>query len=454
VGTRAVVIGASMAGLAAARVLSEHVDHVDIFERDQLPETADVRPGVPQARHAHALLGAGDQLLTRWFPGIHEQLVAGGAAEVGGEEVWWYEGGGFKVRSSWGTKAVVSSRPFLEHTVRQRVGALSAVDIHSGSVVRELLIDNDRVAGVMIDGQPQLADLVVDCSGRNTKMLDQLTTAGFPAPRVVQVKVDLAYRSRVLRRGPADFDGRSAQISPGFPDQPRAAILLPMEGERWILTLAAMHGDAAPNDDEAFRGFARSLPSLLVADVLEGAEVLSPIMTYRLPSSQWRHFEKLERWPAGYLALGDAVCSFNPIYGQGMSSAALQARALGIVLARVGLSSPLLAREHYQKAARVVADPWMLAVGADFRHPSTTGPKPAGTDLFNRYLAKVHLASHVSPAVNRQLMQVQNLLAPWTSLLRPAMVGQVLLAARRSPVSRGGTSPTPRYMVSLVPQRD
>lgn len=204
-----------------------------------------------------------------------------------------------------------------------------------------------------------------------------------------------------------------------------------------MVTLSGMHGDVPPADDEGYLAFARSLPSPIAAQVLEHCESLSPVVGYRYPSSQRRRFERAGRHPEGFVALGDSNCSFNPVYGQGISSSALQADVLGQVVASRGVEAPGLPRAFYSRAAKIIDMAWTIAVGSDFMHPRTTGPKPPAIDLTNRYVTKVLHATHTSLPVTRSLMRVQGLEAPASSLLRPTTVFQVLRAARRSPAETG-----------------
>jgi 2-polyprenyl-6-methoxyphenol hydroxylase-like FAD-dependent oxidoreductase len=443
-GSTAVVIGASMAGLATARVLSEHVDHVTILERDHLPQDAETRRGVPQGRHAHVLLGVGQQLLDGWFQGLAGELVDRGAVPFGTDDIVWHQAGHYRVRSDLGFPAMSMSRPLLEGTVRDRLlRQCSNVTLRDGISVTRPLVEDGRVVGVLIDRAEHRADLVVDCSGRNTRSLDQLAEAGYRQPEVSAICIDMAYGTRVVRRRPDDLDGKVAVVIDDPERGHRMGVMVPVEGDRWIVTVGSFHGDLVPTEPAGFENFARGLPAPEIARVLARTEALTPVLTHRMRTSQRRHMERLERTPAGFLLLGDGICSFNPIYGQGMSSAALQARALGEVIERHGLRSPKLAHAFYQRAAKVVDVPWKIAAGGDFADPRTTGPKPAGTDLINRYLDKVFRACHTSVAVARQTMRVQNLLARPESLMTPSMVLRVLLAARRSPAARANM-PSPR----------
>jgi 2-polyprenyl-6-methoxyphenol hydroxylase-like FAD-dependent oxidoreductase len=434
--THAIVVGASMAGLLTARVLSDYVNRVTILERDRLPHDVATRRGVPQGRHAHALLAAGQQLIDGWFPGLSDELVEAGAVPLDSEDAVWHQGGAYRVRCDLGFMAMSMSRPLLEGAIRRRlVLGSSNVSINDEVSVDGLIVEDGSVVGVRVDGVAHLADLVVDCSGRNTRFLDQLAKLGFAAPEVSSIRIDMAYGTRVVRRRPDDLDGTVAIMVDDTAGGQRIGTMLPIEGDRWILTVGAFHGDVPPTDPAEFEAFARSFPSPALANVLARNEVLTPVLTHRMPASQRRHMERLGRTPPGFLVLGDAICSFNPIYGQGMSSAALQARALGEVIEHHGATAPTVAAAFYRRAAKVVDVPWKIAAGADFADPRTTGPKPAGTDLINRYLDKVFKACHTSVPVARKILRVQNLLARPESLMTPAMIVRVLLAARRSPAA-------------------
>ncbi|MDY7103908.1 MAG: FAD-dependent monooxygenase [Actinomycetota bacterium] len=433
--TTAIVIGASMGGLAAARVLSEHVDRVEVIERDALPVEAATRRGVPQGRHAHILLAAGEGLLDGWFPGLADELLARGAVRCGTERMVWFQAGGYRVQADLGLTQVSMTRPLLEGTVRRRLVSLPNVTITDGVSVDRLIVERGRVSGVTVDGVDRRADLVVDCSGRQGRFLTQLESLGFPAPDVTAIRIDMAYGTRIVPRRPSDV----ADAFIGVVDSParghRIGVAVPVEDDRWIITLGGFHGDAPPSDPVEFERFARSLPASDVAELLDGNEALTPVMTHRMATSQRRHVERLRETPAGYVVLGDGICSFNPIYGQGMSSAAMQADVLGEAVGEHGPASAELARAFYRRAAKVVDVPWKIAAGTDFAHPATTGRKPFGTDLTNRYLDQVLRAYHTSVPVSRRMFEVQNLLARPESLMTPAMMARVLWAARRSPAN-------------------
>ncbi len=207
--------------------------------------------------------------------------------------------------------------------------------------------------------------------------------------------------------------------------------MFPIEGDRWVLSMGGWMGDHAPTDEQGFLEYARALPAPDVYDIISQAEPLSDITPHKFISSLRRHYEKLERFPEGYLVLGDAICSFNPTYGQGMTSAAMQAAELDAILAQRQANAAGIAPVFFKRAAKVIDTPWQLAVGEDFRFPGTTGPKPAGVDLINRYVAAVHRATLVDTLVGAAFIRVMNLMAPPTSLMTPSLMLRVWQANRR-----------------------
>ena len=216
------------------------------------------------------------------------------------------------------------------------------------------------------------------------------------------------------------------------PDHRRYGAAFPIEGDRWFVTLGGYHGDRAPTDPEGFQRFADELPESAIAELLRGAEPLSDPVTYSFPASRRRHFERLRRVPAGYVAVGDALCSFNPVYGHGMTVAALEAITLGECLDRRGSTDAPLARDFYRRSAGLIAVAWDMAAAVDFTYPDTTGPQPRGLAVTQWYQRRIVRATHISAEVAVAIIRVQHLIEPATNLLRPAMVAKVLRAARQS----------------------
>ena len=303
------------------------------------------------------------------------------------------------------------------------------------------MADRVRVIGVEVENRGTSthnetisADLVVDATGRGSRAPQWLTELGYTAPAESEVKVDVGYATRLYRRDPNDPLAQSWLLStPEAPKESRFGGLFPIEGDRWIVSIGGWAGDHTPTDEEGFLAFARSLPNPDIYRIISTSEPISEISPHRFPASLRRHYEQLERFPQGFLVLGDAISSFNPTYGQGMSSAILQAAALDKILAQKAIAPELLARTFFKAAAAVVDIPWQLSVGEDFRFPQTVGPKPAGVDLINRYVAAVHRATRFDPVVGRAFLKVMNLLAPPTSLMTPAMMWRVWQANRKNP---------------------
>jgi 2-polyprenyl-6-methoxyphenol hydroxylase-like FAD-dependent oxidoreductase len=442
----AVVIGASMAGLLAARVLSDAFERVTLIERDALPEEVAQRKGVPQGQHLHVLLVRGEQIVSRLFPGLLDDLVRDGATRFDFcQDMRWFQEGGYKTRFAGGILATAMSRPLLESHVRRRVLALDNVGCLDEREVTGLITNGgaERVTGVTLrrrkcDDAPEdtlAAELVVDAGGRGSRSPQWLEALGYGRPAESVVRIDLGYASRIYRLDKRLLpDARGVMTIPAPPSGLRGGAVAPLEGGRWIVTLCGWTGDYPAGDEAGFLEFARSLPAPDVYGVVSQAEPLGDIVTCRMPSNLRRRYERLKRFPDGYLIMGDALCSFNPVYGQGMTVSALEADLLERWLASGGGRAAAASRRFLEAAARIIDVPWTVAAGEDFRFPGVTGPKPPGTDLINRYMSRLHrTAIHDAEAVHA-FFEVMNMLKPPTSLLSPRMA---LRVAGRRPVRAG-----------------
>ena len=289
--------------------------------------------------------------------------------------------------------------------------------------------DANRVTGVTLDnGDTLAADLVVDATGRGSRSDRWLAALGCAIPETAEVKIGVGYASLFLRREPSHLtEGKGIFILPTPPGK-RAGLLLPVEGDRWLVSMGGWHGDF-PKHPGDFPRFAADLPHPTIHKVLQTAEPLSDLTSYGFPSSKRRYFEKLRRVPGGYVATGDAVCSFNPIYGQGMTCATLDALALGRQLDKHGSASSAMAAGFYREIGDILSTPWRFAVGGDFSFPETTGPRPRGISLLNGYSRRIQLASRIDSDVRRAFTSVQHLIAPPTILFTPSMIAKVLRAS-------------------------
>jgi 2-polyprenyl-6-methoxyphenol hydroxylase-like FAD-dependent oxidoreductase len=438
-GGNAIVLGGSIAGLLAARVLTDYFDHVMLIERDAFPEGAENRKGVPQGRHLHALLTKGEQIISRLFPGLSDELSEGGATrcDIPGD-VLWYQYGGYKRRFQSGITVLSMSRPFLETGVRRRVLAIRNLRCLDQCDVKDLIAtaDRRRITGVRIQrrepGSPLEefnADLVVDATGRGSQSPRWLESLGYPRPEETAIQVGVGYTTRAYRQRSGCLEGAKAVFSmPTPPRERRGGVLFPMEGGRWMVTLAGWFGESAPADEKGFLEYARSLPALDIYNVIRQAEPLTDFVTHKLPSNLRHHYDRMKRFPAGYLVIGDAICSFNPVYGQGMTVSALGAEALNesleLTLAQNDFDS--LARHFFRRVTRAVDHAWTLAVGEDLRYPEADGPRPAGTDVINWYLGKVHRATLRDRDISTKFFSVMTMTHPPLTLFKPSALIRVL----------------------------
>ena len=388
---RAVVLGSGMAGLFAARVLSDHFDEVLLIDRDDIPDSPCTRPGIPQGKHFHALLPGGLNIANELFSGFGDDLQDAGAVPcVGGQDFFAYrpEGKSYAIAVYQPEPKPMGmiyfmSRSLLEHCLRRRVQDLPNVETRYRSLVREALADDGRVTGVVIEGGERVsADLVVDATGRNARSIHWLTTLGFEAPPESAVNCDFAYASAVVRPSDPEALGGAGFFVLPKPDEPhntRGAYVVRIEGDNWLAGLGGRFGDYPPTDIDEWREFGRTLAYPVWDEVLSTTELVTKPVGFKFPRSVRRHFERLDGFPDGLVPLGDSVCHFNPVYGQGMSAAACQARALGKVLerrARASQDLTGLAFEFFPEAFEVTRTPWALAAAADFQDGRTTGDFP------------------------------------------------------------------------------
>jgi 2-polyprenyl-6-methoxyphenol hydroxylase-like FAD-dependent oxidoreductase len=422
---RALVLGGSIAGLLAARVLSDCYDEVVVVDRDVLNPQDGLRRGVPQARHLHGLLARGQQLLEAFFPGLTREL-ADATAPVGDmlADTRLCFGGHQFAKGPSGLTMVCASRPTLESTIRRRVAAVPSVRVLDGRDAVGLLTDarGRRVIGARVFGRADgsaaeevQANLVVDATGRGSRLPRWLEALGYAPPSTVQLRVGVGYASREYRL-PADALGRDlVAISAPTPRHRRGGALSRIEEGRWIATLMGVLGDHPPTDDAGFQRFAADLALPDVPRALMDGEAQGAPVAHRHPCSVWHRYERLRRFPGGLAVLGDAICSLNPIYGQGMTVAALQALALREHCCR---RAPDPAA-YLRAAARASRVAWALAAGADVAFPDVQGQRTPATRVLGEYVALVQAGASHDPTLGRAFLRVTSLVDPPPALLRP-----------------------------------
>ncbi|MDP9292281.1 MAG: FAD-dependent monooxygenase [Verrucomicrobiota bacterium] len=438
IGKQAVVIGAGMAGLTAAGALADHFDQVVILERDTLPSEPSYRAGTPQARHVHALLLSGQRALSELFPGFEQDLAQAGAVPLRvGLDVRMERPGydPFPQRDlGWVNYAV--SRPTIERAVRRRVESRANTTLRQRCRVQEVLAspNGGAVTGVRYENENGAsetiaADLVVDASGRGALTLALLQSIDRPPPEETTIGIDLGYATCVFTiPDDASSDWKGVMTFGQAPHNSRGGLMLPLEGNRWMATIGGRHGDVPSGDAEGFLTYARALRTPTIYNAISRAKRLDGVARYGFPESVRRHFERLDVFPRGLLPIGDAICRFNPVYGQGMSVAAQEACLLQRLLERSGGDDdPIagLAPTFFADVQTLIETPWSVAI-LDFAFPNTRGQRPADFETTLKFgIALTRLAAE-DPAVHKMTAEVQNLLRPRTVYREPALVQRVL----------------------------
>jgi len=454
--SHAVVIGASIAGLLAAAALSGACPRVTLFERDTLPAEPGPRRGVPQTRQLHALQARGVQALDELLPGLRDELVAAGGvlADMQGDIHWYLDDYLLKTART-GLEGIGISRPLLEWLIRSRVAALPGVTITDATDVVGLATADDHVTGVTVRAartrdaaeETIAADLVIDAAGAGSRIPVWLPQFGLDAPRTTRVRAGVTYVTRMYRRDQKQLDGRFGSLVTPYPGRPFGGAVLRQEGERWVVLLAGMVGTEPPLDEDGMIAFADQFACGDIAAVLRESAPLTEPLKYTYPESARNHYEKLGRRLGGLLVIGDAYCGFNPIYGQGITIAALEAlilrRLLGATEGSATEGSATegrgtedsgagLARAYFQAAGKLVDEAWETSASSDLRFPEVEGRRRRGAGLINAYGEKFRAAASVDPALGETFLRVANMADKPAKLLSPGTVLRVFRSAGKA----------------------
>jgi 2-polyprenyl-6-methoxyphenol hydroxylase-like FAD-dependent oxidoreductase len=443
---QAVVIGGSIAGLLAVRVLLDHFEKVTLFECDRFPQEPTSRPGIPQANQVHVILTQGQRILEQLFPGLKDELTAAGAPTVDWLGDWIVLGTwGWGQRFASGFTGYTCSRTFLEWVLRRRLTQNKRLRILERCQVTELLTNTSlsQVTGVRwryragadTTTPPQTQDfaanLVVDATGRNSAMPKWLAALGYASPQETIVNSFLGYASRWYQR-PEGFevDWLGATVMSKPPAAGRGGVLYPVEGNRWVVTLGGIGRDYPPTSEAGFLEFARSLRSPIIYEAIKDAQPLSPVYGYRRTENRWYRYEKMSLLPEGVVVMGDAVCAFNPVYGQGITVAAMEALILDSCLQqqfRRNHSSIFgLTRRFQKQLAKTIATPWLMATGEDLRWSTTIGEQPDRiAQLTQRYFEQVLRLMIDAPDVYQKFWAVVHMVEPPTILFQPNIMARI-----------------------------
>ncbi|SMB82913.1 FAD-dependent oxidoreductase [Deinococcus hopiensis] len=443
----AIVMGASMAGLLAARVLAETYAQVTLLERDECSAHATARKGVPQSQQPHALLLRGKQILEELYPGLEAELHAQGALSGDMTHATRIVAGDtYLAKSHSGLPLLFATRPLIEAAVRTRTLTLPNVRLRAGTSVKGFVSVGDRAAvgGVRVrtaDGAEEdlMGDLVVDATGRGSRTPAWLKELGFARPRESRLPVNVTYTSRFYRRSPEHLGGDLMLVTlPNQPKDRRVMGCFAAEGDRWHVFLTGWHGEHAPPNDAGVLEFARSLEHPDLAAFLSSLEPVSDYAVHRYPANVRHHYEELRRFPRGLIVIGDALCSFNPSSAQGMTVAALEALALRTAL-RGTRDLDAVRRRYFRLADRALTLPWSVVTGSDGSYPEANWPQPPASRVLGRYLNRVQQAAVYDGAVSRTFFQVGQMVRSPAALFAPTFVLRVLRA--RAPSRAPQASP-------------
>jgi 2-polyprenyl-6-methoxyphenol hydroxylase-like FAD-dependent oxidoreductase len=437
IGKQAVVIGAGMSGLAAARVLADHFDTVTLVERDTLPANAVSRAGVPQDKHQHGLLVGGTLALNELFPGFDKDLIEAGVVTIKIASDMRMERLGYDMpQRDLGYVAFAMSRPLIESVTRRRTLQHRNITLKSGWRAVNIVASSDGAAVKAVrcetkDGLDEVlpADLVIDASGRGSLILALLRSAGAPLPDVTVIGIDRLSATSIMPipdDAPDDW-----KLVMTLPDPSRGGpggLLMPIEGNRWMLATGAQDGTPAPRDWSEILDFARKIRTPTIYNAIRKSKPLQPVVRYSYSESVWRHFERLDSMPRGVLAVGDAFCRFNPVHGQGMTVAAQEAVLLRALLQKSAQEpDPLAAvqRSFHAEAGLLIETPWVMSAVSDFLYPNARGERPK--DLANtlKFGAALERLAVRDPAIHKLTTEVAHLIKPRSVYQDPEIMQRV-----------------------------
>ena len=423
-----IIVGAGMAGLFAAASLSDVARKISLIDKDSIPDSPQFRLGVAQGAHVHTLLGYGVEAMEKLIPGFISDLYSEGAVKIRRNyDIWFHDAAGPTPIRDVGIITPSVTRPLLEHVTRQRVLALPNVNLKDATKIIGLEIDNrNGIAGVQVvtsdKSESLYADLVVECSGRASLLAKWLTDHGYGEVPSQRLKILMGYTSGFFRMPNDIAENGKARLMLAVPPGYRAAYLTPVDGDMWLATMYGRGRDTAPPDAEGFVAWTKGLPHPIVHNMLIQAEPISEFKTYKIPFGIWFRYDRMEEFPCGLIPMGEAMTSFNPMYGQGISLAAGQALALRDAAAQ-GLGSHLSTR-YFDGCNTLNGVGWSVMETRDFAYDTTTGERPPDLDARWQAASAIRRLAEVDSDVHSLSVRVTHLLESPSELAKPDIVEQ------------------------------
>ncbi len=417
---RVVVVGGGVAGLLAAQAMASFSAEVVVLEAGPEPTPGHPQKGTPQGHHIHVLLARGQDDMEALVPGFLDALQKRGVPrEDAGECFRWWNKHVWMLNHPSGVHYMPMSRPTLKATLRECIAPSPKIHIRWETKVAGLVTNMGRVSGVRLcDGEQVSADLVIDAAGRGSTGDRWLSEAGFVVPKRAEIKVGLSYVSCRYSGIELDCSCLAVHGSDG-----RLAALMPVENGEWIVTLGGYH-DVAPKASD-FDDFVYALEQPDVANALRQATRVSPVRTFRVKRIRRRLFEDVRRHATGFVSLGDSLCTFDPVYGQGMTVAAAQVLALRALVAS-GVSAKDLPGRFYAEATKILDPAWLLGAAEAFRSPLTEGDRPRGLWAVQRLFDVMLKGVGTHAATQRAVLEVMHMRRGAEALMQPAIVKRAL----------------------------
>jgi 2-polyprenyl-6-methoxyphenol hydroxylase-like FAD-dependent oxidoreductase len=434
---RAVIVGASVAGLFAGRVLADHFDEVLLVDKETLDQGPTPRKAVPQGNHIHGILTPTFHNLERFLPELIDDLIRNGAHIFDGGKDWkFHVHGNFLTKGETGQTLIGSTRPFFEDRLRRMVTGISNIEIRTEHRFKNWVTgkDQSRVEGVVFGtaaGEVELsAELLVDARGRGSTLSKELQELGYEAPVEELVGVDLGYTTRLYKASNFSQDWNLLILNPSAPESWIGGLIEKVENEQFIVTQFGYFGDHAPANDDGFLERAKSLAVSDIADFLEIAEPVTDFHTFGTKQCKMIRFEKLQAFPERLLVIGDAVCNLNPIYGQGLTKAAREAGhlwdSLSVHLEQADSLDGFSDKFRRSLPGAGAEWAWQLTSGADLGYPQTTGKRQPIGPFMGWYMKRLFMRSAKSLDARKRLFDTLMLVNPPEHLFKPGMIGHAL----------------------------